>query len=332
MLILTAVDVRRLLPMAECIDVMADVLEALTRGTATLPLRQILWLPERRGALGLMPGHVATAHTVGVKVVSVFPENHGTPYDSHQGAVLLFETDHGQLRAVVDASTITEIRTAAVSGVATRLLARDDASILALLGSGVQARSHLAAMCAVRHIAGVRVWSRTLSHAQRFARREGLRHDVPITVATSVEAAVADADIICTTTSAVEPILHRDWIAPGTHVNAVGSSVAFTRELDTAVVRDARLFVDRRESTLNEAGDFLFAKREGAIDDAHIQGEVGELLTGAVAGRRTRQDITLFKSLGLAVEDIAAARHVYRRAVDEGMGHRVDLDGMHDDD
>jgi alanine dehydrogenase len=330
-LIVNQSEVRRLLPMDECIDVMAEALAAVARGEAILPLRPILWLPERVGALAMMPGYLANIDAVGLKVITVFPGNHGTKYDSHQGAVLLFETTHGQLLALMDASAITAIRTAAVSGVATRLLARGDAQSLAILGSGVQAKTHLAAMMQSRSITSVRVWSRDAGHTQQFAQRESFRHGIPITPTPTVQEAVAEAGIICTTTAAREPILRGEWIAPGTHVNAVGASVPSARELDTAAVAGARLYVDRRESTLNEAGDFLLPKKEGAIGDDHIVGEIGELLLGNVEGRRTSDEITLFKSLGLAVEDLAAASHIYKKAIAVNAGVLVELGGERDD-
>lgn len=318
--------------MDECMDVMADALSALARGEAILPLRPVMRLPEKVGALGLMPSYLANIKAMGLKAVSVFPGNHGTRYDSHQGAVLLFEATHGQLLSVMDATSITAIRTAAVSGVATRLLARADAQSLAILGSGTQARTHFGAMMEARGIKTVRVWSRNDERATRFADLEAKRNGIEVRAAATVEEAVAGADIICTTTAAPEPILKGEWISPGTHINAVGSSVPFTRELDTAAVKNARLYVDRRESTLNEAGDFLFAKREGAIDDSHIVGEIGEILLGTVEGRRTPGEITLFKSLGLGIEDLAAANHIYRRAVERGAGVSVELGGERDDE
>lgn len=331
-LIVSQSEVRQLLPMGECMDVMAEALKALARGEAILPLRPILWLPEKVGALGMMPSYLGNINAVGLKVITVFPGNHGTQYDSHQGAVLLFETTHGRLLSIMDASATTAIRTAAVSGVATRLLARTDAKSLAILGSGVQAKTHLAAMIEARAITSVRIWSRNAEHAQHFAERESRRHEIPVTSAVTVEEAVTGAEIICTTTAAREPILNGDWIAPGAHINAVGSSVPFTRELDTVAVRNARLYVDRRESTLNEAGDFLLAKKEGAIGDDHIVGEIGELLLNTVDGRRNANEITLFKSLGLAVEDLAAANHIYKKAVEAGAGVFVELGGERDDD
>lgn len=330
-LIINQSEVQRLLPMNECMAVMADALAGLARGEALVPLRSILWLPERVGALGMMPAYLGNADAVGLKVITVFPGNHGTQYDSHQGAVMLFDTSHGQLKAIMDATSITAIRTAAVSGVATRLLARDDATSLAILGTGVQARSHLDAMVNARAITRVRVWSRNREHAQQFVEKESARHAIAIDNASTVKEAVADADLICTTTAAREPILQGEWIAPGTHINAVGSSIAATRELDTAAVRNARLYVDRRESTLNEAGDFLIPKKEGAIGDDHIVGEIGELLIHIAQGRRNPEEITLFKSLGLAIEDVASASHIYQKAVDQGVGTFVELGGERDD-
>ena len=326
-LIVNQSEVPHLLPMNECIEVMAQALMTLGRGEAILPLRPVLWLPERVGALGMMPAYIGMPKAVGLKVVTVFPGNHGTEYDSHQGAVMLFEAEHGSLLALIDASAITAIRTAAVSGVATRLLAREDASDLAILGSGVQARTHLEAMLHARPLRRVRVWSKTLEYVQAFAERESRRHGIKIEPMESAREAVEGADIICTTTSAREPVLRGDWIALGAHINAVGSSVAFTRELDTAAVARARLFVDRRESTLNEAGDFLMPKKEGAIGDDHIRGEIGEILLGQIGGRRSTEEITLFKSLGLAVEDLAAAHHIYRKARERGMGTTIEFGG-----
>lgn len=325
--ILNEQDVRRLLPMPECIEVMAEALKTLAIGNAILPLRPVLWLPEKVGALGMMPAYLGTPPVIGLKVVTVFPGNHGTRYDSHQGAVLLFEIEHGRLLAMVDASSITAIRTAAVSGVATRLLARPQPQTLAILGSGVQAASHLEAMLAVGDLKEVRVWSPNPQNVKRFIEQGSRPARPAIRGCASAREAVSGADLICTTTSAREPVLKGAWIAPGAHINAVGSSVAFTRELDTEAVVRSLLFVDRRESTINEAGDFLFPLKEGAITEDHIRGEIGELLLQSVPGRSGPDQVTLFKSLGLAVEDLAAAHHVYRRSIEEGLGTEVDLGG-----
>jgi ornithine cyclodeaminase len=327
LLILGHSEVLRLLPMARCIDVMAATLAALARGEALLPLRQVMWLPEKKGALATMPAFLGGSGVAGLKVISYFAGNRGTDLDTHQGGVLLFDPHDGRLQAVVDASSITAIRTAAVTAVATRLLARPDATNLAILGSGTQARTHLEAMLLVRPFTQVRVWSRTGENARRFAERESLHHGRAVDAVETARDAVADADVICTTTSAAEPVLLGDWLRPGTHVNAVGSSVPFARELDTAAVLRSRMFVDRLESALNEAGDFLLPKAEGALDAGHIRGEIGDVLLGRVSGRTGPAEVTLFKSLGLAVEDLAAAHEVFAAARAQGLGTAIELGG-----
>lgn len=324
-LVLNRTEIQQLLPMSECIRVMERTLKTLGKGQAANPLRNVFFLPERIGILAMMPAYDGDIEMMGVKTISVFSHAPGSEYDSHQGVVLLFETKHGSPRAIVDAGEITRIRTAAVSAVATNLLARPDAVDLAILGSGVQAASHLEAMLLVRPIRRVRVWSRTFENAQSFALNQSLLYDLPVEPVPTAQQAVRDANIICTVTTSPEPVLLGDWITPGAHINAVGSSVPFARELDTAAVVKSRLFVDRRESTINEAGDFLFPKKEGAIGDDHIRGEIGEILLGRIAGRETPEAITLFKSLGLAVEDVASAHYAYCRAVERGVGAWVEL-------
>jgi ornithine cyclodeaminase len=321
--------VTELLPLPECIDLMADTLTMLAGGDALLPLRTMLMLPGGQNLMGLMPSYLGGIQSVGVKVIAAFPTNYGTEYDTHQGVVLLFDTQHGLLRAIVDGTAVTAIRTAAVSGVATNLLARQDAHDLAILGAGTQGRTHLAAMRAVRNIDRVRVFSLPLEGAHAFAERESRRHDCPIEVVRSAREAVEGADIICTVTTAREPVLHGEWLAPGTHINAVGAFTPTTRELDTEAVVRSRLYVDRRESTLGEAGEFLIPKGEGLIDDEHIVGELGEVLTDQVAGRGSADEITLFKSLGIAVEDLASAYYVWTQARERGVGTWVEIGGRH---
>ncbi len=324
-LIVSRSEVRRLLPMGRCIELMAEALATLGRGEAENPLRWPMRLPEGRGVLGLMPGCMESPSTLGLKIVSIFPGNPKSGYDSHQGVVVLLDPEHGFPTAILDASEITAIRTAAVSGLATRLLAREDASDLAILGTGVQACSHLEAMLEVRDVRRVRVWGPTPEHRQAYAKGAAAGLDVPVEAVDSAREAVDGADLICTVTAAREPILHGEWLAPGAHVNAVGSSVASARELDTRAVAAARLFVDRRESALVEAGDFLIPKQEGAIGDDHIQGEIGELLLGQLPGRQTAEEITLFKSLGLAVEDLQAAHFIVEQARQAGLGTEVEI-------
>jgi ornithine cyclodeaminase/alanine dehydrogenase-like protein (mu-crystallin family) len=323
-LILGERDVARLLPMDACVEVMAEALEALERGEMHQPLRFVVRPPDAAGLLGLMPAHRSgTSAAFGLKAVCVMPGNPARGLDAHQGVVILSDGETGEVRAVVNASAITAIRTAAVSAVATRLLAREDARELAVLGAGVQARSHLDAMAVARDFEVARIWSRTPEHAQALATDAGAPFPVEVT-ATAAEA-VSGADVVCTTTSASEPILRREWLHDGAHVNAVGSSIPTTRELDTATMAAASLFVDRRESTVNEAGDFLFPQQEGAIGPEHIRAELGELLAGRAKGRTSDDELTVFKSLGLAVEDLAAAEHVYRKARELGAGTEVEL-------
>jgi ornithine cyclodeaminase len=308
-------------------DVMAEALRALARGQALLPLRTVLILPGGMGAFAAMPAFVESPPAIGLKAITVFPRNEGTAYDSHQGAVLLFETAHGSLQAVMDASSITAIRTAAVSGVATRTLARGDAGDLALLGTGVQAMTHLEAMRNARPLRRIRAWSPRPESVARFVARAAERLGLAVEPQRSAREAVEGADLICTTTSSREPVLAGAWIAPGAHVNAVGSSVRTARELDTEAVRRSALFVDRRESALNEAGDFLVPKAEGVVGDDHIRAELGEVLLGGHPGRTARDEVTVFKSLGLAVEDVAAAHHIHAAATRSGTGTWVELGG-----
>ena len=320
-------EVRRYLPMDECIGVMEKALRTLNEGKALNPLRSGLWLPDRRGLLGVMQGYLGDPEVLGLKTVTVFAGNEATAYHSHQGSVMIFDTAHGCPLAIMDAAEITAIRTAAATGVATKLLANEDADELAILGAGVQARMHLAAMLCVRDIKKVRVWSKTLANAEKMAESESKIHEVVIETVPTAEAAVAGASIVCTTTAAETPILKGEWLAAGAHVNAVGSSIKFTRELDTDAVVRSRLFVDRTESTVNESGDYLFPKEEGAIDETHIQGEIGDLSLGNITGRLSKEENTLFISLGLAIEDIAAAHHIYQKLEKSGEGNWVELGG-----
>ncbi|HEY0492763.1 MAG TPA: ornithine cyclodeaminase family protein [Candidatus Dormibacteraeota bacterium] len=327
-LVLDAATVTRLLPMRDCIAVMREALAALARGHALVPLRMVMRMPDGSGFLGLMPGHLAQLDgaeaALGMKAVSVFPGNVARGIDSHQGAVLLFEPDTGRLAALLDGAAITAIRTAAVSGVATDLLARPDASELAILGAGVQARSHLEAIAAVRPLRRVRVWSRNPEHAGLFAVAAA-GNGLSVDAVPSAEAAVRGAEIIATVTASPEPVLRRAWLGEGTHLNAVGASIPSAREIDTETMAAARLFVDRRESALKEAGDVLIPMREGAFTADHIQAELGDVIVGKHPGRRGRDELTLFKSLGIAVEDVAAAAYVVRRARETGSGQRVTM-------
>jgi ornithine cyclodeaminase len=314
-----------MLTMPKCIELMTQTLSALARGEATMPLRTVFAIPD--GAFAVMPAALANPSTVGAKLITVLPKNHGTKYDSHQGAVLLFDTDHGALLSVMDASSITQIRTAAVSGVATDVLAKKSATSLGILGAGVQGHSHLDAMMAVRPITTVKVWSRNQASAEKLAQRARDQYRVDAKVVASAKGASTDTDIICTTTSSTEPVLFGEWLSPGVHVNAVGASQNHAREVDSATVVRSRLYVDRRESALKEPGDIITPIRNGEITADHIVGEVGEVLIGTAPGRASDQEITLFKSLGLAIEDLASAHFLYAEAKRVGAGVEVELGG-----
>jgi len=321
--------VTELLPMDDAIEVMRRALTMLAEGDVVMPLRQMLVIPGGDRVMGLMPSYLGGLEAVGVKVVAAFPANFGTEYDTHQGVVLFFDTARGLLRAIVDATSITAIRTAAVSGLVTDLLAQPDAGDLAIIGAGTQAHTHLQAMRAVRPVRRVRVFSVPADSAARFAERESRLTGLTVEVAATAEEAVAGADLICTTTTATEPVVLGAWVSPGAHINAVGAYTPATRELDSALVAGARLYADRRESLLNEAGELLIPKGEGLIGDDHIVGEIGEVLLGTAPARTSPDQITLFKSLGIAIEDLAAAHHVYMKAKERGLGAWVEIGGRH---
>jgi ornithine cyclodeaminase len=318
-LVLTEHEVRRLLDMESCIEAMAEVLTSLARGELFQPLRSVARPPGGSGFIGLMPAHRGGAQgAYALKEIVVTPENPTRGLDAHQGSVLLHDGETGRLVAILNASPVTEIRTAAVSAVATRALARTGAKRVAIVGAGVQARSHVHAMRAVLADPEIRIWARRLDAA------EALAGEVGAVVAPSVDAALFGAEVVCTTTSAKEPVVERRWLAPGTHVNAVGA-FGPARELDSETVAGSSFFVDRRESALNEGGDYGAAAEEGAIGPEHIQAELGDVLVGAHPGRRSEDELTVFKSYGIAVEDLAAAELVVQRARVEGVGTEVDF-------
>lgn len=320
-LVLKYSDVERLLPIRDCIPLMRDTLAALARGEFFQPLRAVIRPPDAKGMMGLMPSRRAGENgAYGLKVVCVYPDNSSKGLDPHQGSVMLFDGETGQLLALMNASAITAIRTAAVSAVATQLLARDDASELAIIGSGVQARAHIEAMACARQIKCARVASRNFENAKKFAEEMNPHFSFPVEAVETIREAISVADLIVMATTAREPILRREWIKQGAHVNLVGSSIPTTREADGATMAASAIFVDRRESTINESGDYLFALREGAIGPDSIRAEIGELLTGAGKGRQSASEITLFKSLGLAVEDLASAEYLYRKAKETQSG------------
>lgn len=326
-LLLREADVAALLPMDAAIGIMERALPAFSAGDVLQPVRLALGVEPHAGYLGLMPAHLhgnGAGEALGAKAVTFYPRNAGSDLPTHMAVILLWDPATGVLLALMDGRLITEIRTAATSAAATKVLAREDASVLALLGSGVQARSHLEALRIVRPLREVRVWSRTRTHAEAFARGMA-QPGGPIHVYDSAEAAVRGSDLIVTATSSPSPVLRGSWIAPGAHITAVGAPRPDWRELDTAAVARSRLFVDSRAGALLESGDVVQPLREGAIQEAHLLGEIGEVLAGRVPGRTSPRDITLFKSLGMAVEDVATAAYVYAAARAQGIGQEVQL-------
>ena len=318
LLVLSADDVHRLLPVEASIVAMREALLALARGEVHQPLRTVIRPPGAAGLLGLMPAYRAGDEpALGVKVVAVYPGNPALGRDAHQGAVLLLDGATGEPLALANASAVTAVRTAAVTAVATDALARPEAATLAVIGTGVQAQAHLRAIAAVRPLTSVRVASRSLDSARRFASSQ----PVPVEACATAREAVSGADIVVTVTTSASPVLSHDWLSPGAHVNAVGSSVPTARELDTATMAAAHVFVDRRESALTESGDLLLA----GLGVDHIRGELGEVLSGTAPGRTADDELTVFVSLGLAVEDLATVVELHCRARAQGAGTWVDF-------
>jgi ornithine cyclodeaminase/alanine dehydrogenase-like protein (mu-crystallin family) len=301
---------------------MRQALADLARGQIQQPLRTIVRPREAAGLLALMPAY-APSTGYGLKAICITPGNPAVGKDAHQGGVLLFAAGTGEPLALVNASAITEIRTAAVSAVATGLLARPGAAELAVIGTGVQAQAHAHALAATRALTGIRIAGRDPARAREVAADLAGRLDPPVTACDTARAAVAGADIVVTATTSPTPVLRREWLSPGAHVNAVGACVPRDREIDTATMAEAALFADSRESVRNEAGDYLLAEQEGMTNP--VRAELGELLTGTAAGRLHDDELTVFESLGLAAEDLAAAAHVYAKGRRLGAGTEADF-------
>lgn len=324
MLVINQKQVEDILTMKACIQVMEDVLKELAAGEAIQHLRSVVPI-EKNNLMGLMPGYLRKEEVIGTKVITIYPENHQHGQPSHQGVVLLNDAKDGSLKAVMDGTKITAIRTAAVSAVATKALSKKDAEVLSLLGSGEQARTHLEAILLVRPIKLVNIWSRNMEKAKEWKAEMEQKYPVSIHVFETVKGAVREADIICTLTASTEPILCGEWVKEGAHINAVGACKAADRELDSELVRKSLFYVDRVESALNESGDYLFPLKEGVIDSNHIVGEIGEVLTKKVHGRQSNSEITIFESLGLAIEDLAAANFIYHEGVKSKKGTFISM-------
>jgi len=314
--------VRRLLPMEACIDVMADAMIATSAGAVAIPPRSMIRLNDRGDLFGLMPGSAAGLGNYGAKIISLHPDNpaHGRP--AIQGFVALFDATRGAPLALVEGSTITAIRTAAASGLATRLLARDDARSCGIFGSGVQAVTHIDAIRAVRPLERVLVWGRDTAATRAFAADQARRTGLDIVAADDPGAAAA-CDIVCTVTGSPVPVLLGDQVQAGAHINLVGAHTLATREADSTLVAKARVYTDLLESLRNEGGDIMIPLSEGAIGEDHIVGEIGRVAAGELGGRVDAADITLYKSLGITAQDLYAARYVFDAAVASGLGEVV---------
>ena len=321
-LLLSEKDVRDVLTMDDLIAAMDKALAAFSAGRVAQPLRTVLEVGEQKAFFGVMPAFLPGVPALGTKLVTVFGRNPEIGLPTHLATIVLLDPESGGLLALMDGRYITEARTAAVSAVSVRLLAREDAATLAILGSGVQARSHLEAVARVRALRRITVWSPRESSRAGFVREMQPHFDVPIVASESARDAVDGADLVVLATAARDPVVASEWIAPGTHVCAVGACRPDQREMDTALVTRARLFVDSRAGAFAEAGDVVLPIAEGAIAREHVLGELGEVAAGNVAGRTSPADVTVFKSLGMAVEDVAAAHLAYERAAARGLGRR----------
>jgi len=322
LLVLAGHQVRELLTYRECADVMRQALAELARGQIQQPLRTVVRLRDAAGFMGLMPAY-SPAAGYGLKALVITPGNPAVGKDAHQGGVLLFDVHTGEPLALVNASAVTEIRTAAVSAVATDLLAGPGAAELAIIGTGVQGRAHAHAIAASRPLAGIRLAGRDLARTREVAAELAGELGVPVTAHDDVAAAVAGAGIVVTATSSPDPVLRREWLSPGAHVNAVGACMPSAREIDTATMAEAAIFADSRESVSHEAGDYLFAERDGVVNP--VRAELGELLIGTAPGRAAADEITVFESLGLAAEDLAASSYLYEKAARQGAGTVADF-------
>jgi ornithine cyclodeaminase/alanine dehydrogenase-like protein (mu-crystallin family) len=316
MINITADEIRKHLPMAQAIEVVQAAMVAVAEGKANLPLRSVMDI-DGVNKLGIMPGAMRDPVLYGVKILSLFPGNPARGLSSHIGVVILFDADTGAPVVSMDADALTAIRTAAATAAATRVLARKDAQTLAIVGTGEQAESHIAALTQVRGIRDIRIAGRSPERAEAFVAAQA-QHYPAITFAASpdVPTAVRGADIVCTVTSSAEVILQAEWIEPGTHVNAVGASIPSLQEIDSALVAQGRLFVDYKPSALAQARDIISAIDAGMMTEADICAEIGDVYRGLAAGRRAADEITVYRSLGIAAQDLFCADHVWRAVRD----------------
>ncbi|MBI1782146.1 MAG: ornithine cyclodeaminase family protein, partial [Sphingobacteriales bacterium] len=286
---------------------------SLANKTTGQPLRSIMWLPDKKGLLGMMPGYATDYGVMGIKVISVFHGNRQKALPSHQGVVMILDSNNGTPLMLFDAKEITSIRTAAASAVATKLLSNENAACLAIIGSGEQAERHIEAVCEVRNVRQINLWSRNQQNAQNLANKLKTKYSASFKVFSNPADAAKEADIICTVTSSTQPVISFDWIKAGAHINAIGACTPNAQEIDSATMVNARLYCDCYDSIYNEPGDFLIPFKQGLITKENVIGEIGEVIIGTKPGRQSFSDITLYKSLGIAAEDIFSAFHIYHK-------------------
>jgi len=323
--LLTEQHVQSLLPMSDLIAAMESALAKFSNHEVLQPVRTVLMVGPTKAYFGVMPAYVPSPASLGAKLVTVFGENHKKDLPSHLATILLLDPDTGALQAIMDGRYITEARTAAVSAVSARFLAKADAATLAIIGSGVQARSHLEAYQHVRQLKQVRIWSPNQRSREQFVDDMSGKVPVPIVAAGSAEAAVRGADLIVLVTSSKTPVIEDAWVDRGAHVVCVGACRPDQQEMPPALVARGRLYVDSKTAAVLESGDVVMNVKNGLFDENHIRGELGELVLGRIEGRTSDGDITIFKSLGMAVEDVVAADLVLRRATESGAGTELML-------
>ena len=325
MKVISASQIESLLSPSLCIAALRSAMEAVSRGDAELPIRTFMPINGCDGKMAIMPGSLAAPRCFGIKLVAKYVREPGSPYGTHEGVVVLFDSESGLPVAMMEGATLTGIRTAAASALATDLLAREDSTRLLIIGCGEQARRHVKALKTIRDFEEIMIWGRSAERAGQLAKALSASEGVVVTVVENLAGAAMSADVITTVTSAQEPVLLGEWVSPGTHVNLVGSAVPTNREADRALVTRCRYYVDYRPAALAAAAELLEAISAGAIDETHIVAEIGEVASGDAPGRQDLDDITVYKSLGIAAQDLAAAHAVYSQAVADGIGTDADL-------
>jgi alanine dehydrogenase len=325
MLLLSETQVQSLIDIDDLIATLEQAHIQYSTGKAVMPVRLVVPLPKIQGRITSMPGYLNNDRALGMKVVTYFQDNPKQNLPAILATIMLFSAETGKMIAAMDGSYITAIRTACASAMATKALANPQTPVLGILGAGVQARAHIQALTRVRKIEKIFLYSRSGSSAETIKGEMAPQIDAAIEVAASAEQTARAADLLVTATTANEPILKQDWLKPGVHINAVGSHRPDSREIDGATVARARVVVDSREAIMAECGDILLAIKDGSITAENIHGEIGEVLAGTKPGRQAKDDLTLYKSVGIAIQDVATANLVYQKALKQGIGTNVEI-------